>query len=104
MPRKEIERIERQYGANNYTVLGDAVLTRGEGVWLYDMQGNRYLDFLSAYSAVSQGHCHPRLVQTMIDQVQRLTLCSRAFRNDTFAQFLLKMHDITGYDKSLPMN
>lgn len=104
MELSEIAQIEKQYGANNYTVLGDAVLARGEGVWLYDMDGRRYLDFLSAYSAVSQGHCHPRLVNTMIEQVQKLTLCSRAFRNDQFARFLLKMHEITGFDKSLPMN
>ena len=101
---EEIVRIEREHGANNYTVLGEAVLSRGEGVWLYDVNGDRYLDCLSAYSAVSQGHCHPRLVNAMIEQAQQLTLCSRAFRNDQFANFLLKMNEVTGFDKTLPMN
>lgn len=100
----EIIRIEKEHGANNYTILGDAVLSRGEGVWLYDVNGKRYLDFLSAYSAVSQGHSHPRLVKVMMEQCQKLTLCSRAFRNDQFARFLQKMHEVTGYDKALPMN
>lgn len=104
MNAEEIIRIEKEHGANNYTVLGEAVLSRGEGVWLYDIDGERYLDCLSAYSAVSQGHCHPRLVNKMIEQAQHLTLCSRAFRNDQFAQFLLKMNEVTGFDKSLPMN
>lgn len=104
MSAEEIVRIEREHGANNYTVLGDAVLSHGEGVWLYDIHGKKYLDCLSAYSAVSQGHCHPRLVKVMQEQVARLTLCSRAFRNDQFANFLLKMHEVTGFDKALPMN
>ncbi len=98
------EKIEKQHGANNYTILGDVALSRGEGVWLYDTEGNRYLDCLSAYSAVSQGHCHPRLVAALIDQAQKLTLCSRAFRNDQFARFLLKLNEVTGFDKALPMN
>lgn len=100
----DYERIEREHGANNYTVLGDVVLSHGEGVWLYDTQGRRYLDCLSAYSAVSQGHCHPRLVKTLTEQAQKLTLCSRAFRNDQFAKLLLKLHEVTGYEKALPMN
>lgn len=100
----DFETVERTHGANNYTILGDIVLSHGEGVWLYDIEGRRYLDCLSAYSAVSQGHCHPRLVATMTEQAQRLTLCSRAFRNDQFARFLLKLHEVTGYDKALPMN
>jgi ornithine--oxo-acid transaminase len=104
MTPAEIIHIEKKHGANNYTVLGDAVLSRGEGVWLYDVNGDRYLDCLSAYSSVSQGHCHPRIVQAMITQAQQLTLCSRAFRNDKFASFLAKMHEVTGFDKSLPMN
>lgn len=101
---EEIARVEREHGANNYTVLGDAVLSHGEGVWLYDVNGKRYLDCLSAYSAVSQGHCHPRLVRVMQEQAAQLTLCSRAFRNDQFAKFLLKLSEVTGFDKSLPMN
>lgn len=96
--------IERKHGANNYTILGDVVLSHGEGVWLYDIDGNRYLDCLSAYSAVSQGHCHPRILQAMIDQARRLPLASRAFRNDQFAKFLLKLNEVTGFDKALPMN
>ncbi|MDJ0751973.1 MAG: ornithine--oxo-acid transaminase [Ardenticatenaceae bacterium] len=101
---QQFAEIERKHGANNYTILGDVVLSHGEGVWLYDTNGNRYLDCLSAYSAVSQGHCHPRILQAMIDQAQRLPLASRAFRNDQFAKFLLKLNEVTGFDKALPMN
>lgn len=104
MDPQTLARIEREHGANNYTILGDVVLSHGQGVWLYDTGGNRYLDCLSAYSAVSQGHCHPRLVNVMTKQAQRLTLCSRAFRNDQFARFLLKLNEVTGFEKALPMN
>ncbi len=95
---------EQQYGAHNYTPLEGVAIERGEGLWLYDVSGRRYLDCLSAYSAVSQGHCHPRLVKAMTEQAQTLTLCSRAFRNTRFASFLLLLHELTGYDKALPMN
>lgn len=95
--------LEEQYGAHNYHPL-DVVLTRGEGVWLYDVDGRKYLDCLSAYSAVNQGHCHPRLVQAMIRQAQQLTLTSRAFRNDKLGQFYQTLCEITGYELALPMN
>lgn len=95
--------LEEQYGAHNYHPL-DVVLERGQGVWLYDVEGNKYMDCLSAYSAVNQGHCHPRLVQTMIEQAQRLTLTSRAFRNSKLGQLYQSLHNLTGYDLTLPMN
>ena len=104
MTSADIQKIEQMHGANNYTILGDVVLSHGEGAWLFDIDGNRYLDCLSAYSAVSQGHSHPRIVQALIDQAQQLSLCSRAFRNNQFARFLLKLHEVTGFDKALPMN
>ncbi len=92
-----------KYGAQNYEPL-DVVLTKGDGVWLYDVDGHKYLDCLSAYSAVNQGHCHPRIAKVMIDQAQRLTLASRAFRNDKLALFFQKLCTLTGYDMTLPMN
>lgn len=95
--------LEEQYGAHNYHPL-DVVLEWGQGVWLYDVTGKKYMDCLSAYSAVNQGHCHPRLVQTMIEQAQRLTLTSRAFRNNKLGQLYQRLHDLTGYDLTLPMN
>ena len=95
--------LEEKYGAHNYHPL-DVVIERGEGVWLYDVDGNKYLDCLAAYSAVNQGHCHPRIMQAVIDQVKRLTLTSRAFRNDQLPLLYRLLHDLTGYDMSLPMN
>ncbi|MBN1219272.1 MAG: ornithine--oxo-acid transaminase [Anaerolineae bacterium] len=96
-------KLEDQYGAHNYRPL-DVVLDRGEGIWVYDTDGNKYLDCLSAYSAVNQGHCHPRIIQALIDQAQRLTLTSRAFRNDKLGQLYQMLHRLTGYDMTLPMN
>jgi len=95
--------MEEQYGAHNYHPL-DVVIERGEGVWVYDVDGKKYLDCLAAYSAVNQGHCHPRIMQAVVDQVKRVTLTSRAFRNDQLPQLLKLLHDLTGYDMSLPMN
>ncbi len=95
--------IEAALGAHNYKPL-DVVLTRGEGVWVWDIDGRRYLDCLSAYSAVNQGHCHPRIRQAMIDQSQRLTLTSRAFRNDQLAPFYQELCALTRSHKVLPMN
>lgn len=95
--------LEDQYGAHNYHPL-DVVLSKGEGCWVYDVEGNRYLDCLSAYSALNQGHNHPRIKQAMIDQLDRLTLTSRAFRNDQLGLFYKKLADMTGYEMSLPMN
>jgi ornithine--oxo-acid transaminase len=95
--------LEEQYGAHNYHPL-DVVIERGEGVWLYDVDGNKYLDCLAAYSAVNQGHCHPRIMQAVLDQVKRVTLTSRAFRNDQLPLLLKMLHDLTGFDMALPMN
>mgnify|MGYP000865433332 FL=1 len=95
--------IEDQYGAHNYHPL-DVVITKGEGVWVYDAEGKRYLDCLSAYSALNQGHVHPRILKAMIDQAQRVTLTSRAFRNDQLPLFYKELSDLTGYEMSLPMN
>lgn len=94
---------EQQYAANTYSPL-DVVIERGEGVWVYDVDGKRYLDCLSAYSAVNQGHCHPRIKAAMIEQAGRITLTSRAFRNDKLGPFLKALSDLTGYDKAIPMN
>lgn len=94
---------EERYGAHNYHPL-DVVIERGEGVWVYDVDGNRYLDCLSAYSAVNQGHCHPRIVSTLINQAQKLTLTSRAFRNDQLPVFYHKLCSLLGYQMVLPMN
>jgi ornithine--oxo-acid transaminase len=102
MARTFIE-LEEQYGAHNYHPL-DVVIERGEGVWVYDVDGRRYLDCLAAYSALNQGHCHPRIMAAMIEQMKRLTLTSRAFRNDQLPQLYKLLHDLTGYDMSLPMN
>jgi ornithine--oxo-acid transaminase len=95
--------IESELGAHNYKPL-DVVLTRGEGVWVWDTDGNKYLDCLSAYSAVNQGHCHPKILQAMIDQAKKLTLTSRAFRNDQLALFYEDICALTGSHKVLPMN
>jgi ornithine--oxo-acid transaminase len=96
-------RLEERYGANNYHPL-DVILTRGEGVWVWDVDGKKYLDFLSAYSAVNQGHCNPRIVQAIIEQSKKLTLTSRAFRNDKLGFLYKKLSEISGLPKVLPMN
>jgi ornithine--oxo-acid transaminase len=95
--------LEDQYGAHNYHPL-PAVLERGEGVYVWDVEGNRYYDFLSAYSAVNQGHCHPRIVNTLIEQARKLTLTSRAFYNDKLGVYEKFITEYFGYDKVLPMN
>lgn len=95
--------LEDEYGAHNYKPL-DVVLSKGEGVWVYDVDGNKYLDCLSAYSALNQGHNHPKIRQAMIDQLEKITLTSRAFRNDQLGLFYKKLSDMTGYEMSLPMN
>lgn len=95
--------LENQYGAHNYHPL-PVVLERGEGVFVWDLEGNRYYDFLSAYSAVNQGHCHPRIIDALIHQARRLTLTSRAFHNDLLGEYEKYMTDLFGYDKLLPMN
>ena len=95
--------LEDQYGAHNYLPL-DVVLDRGQGVWVWDIEGNRYLDCLSAYSALSQGHVHPKILKAMEEQAHKLTLTSRAFRNDQLPLFYKKLSDLTGYSMSLFMN
>jgi len=95
--------LEDQYGAHNYKPL-NVVLTKGEGVWVEDVDGVRYLDCLSAYSALNQGHCHPKILEAMTEQAKKITLTSRAFRNDKLGPFYKKLSDMTGYEMSLPMN
>jgi len=95
--------LENRYGAHNYKPL-DVVLTRGEGIWVWDVDGNRYMDCLSAYSAVNQGHCHPAILRTMLDQARLLTLTSRAFRNDQLGLLYKEVCELTHSHKMLPMN
>lgn len=95
--------LEDQYGAHNYHPL-PVVIARGKGVHVWDPEGNRYYDFLSAYSAVNQGHCHPRIVNKLKEQAEKLTLVSRAFHSDQLGIYEKYMHDLFGYDKLLPMN
>jgi len=91
------------FSAHNYHSL-PVVLTKGKGVWVWDVEGNKYLDMLSAYSALNQGHCHPTIIKALKTQAQRLTITSRAFHNDQLALFLKKLCTVTGYAKALPMN
>ena len=92
-----------RWGAHNYQPL-PIVLSRGEGVWVWDVEGRRYLDMLSAYSALNQGHRHPRIIRALHEQADRLTLTSRAFHNDQYAPFLRELCELCGYEKALPMN
>ncbi len=103
MNTKDLIRLEEEYGAHNYHPL-DVVLDKGEGVWVWDVEGNKYLDCLSAYSAVNQGHVHPRILKAMTDQAQKITLTSRAFRNSQLPYFYKELSDLTGYEMSIPMN
>ena len=102
-PAADLIAAESLYGAKNYKPL-DVVLTRGEGAYVWDVDGRRYLDCLSAYSAVNQGHCHPKILKAMTDQAQRLTLTSRAFRNDQLPLFYEELCALTRSHKALPMN
>jgi ornithine--oxo-acid transaminase len=95
--------LENRYGAHNYHPL-DVVVERAEGVWVYDVEGKKYLDCLASYSAVNQGHCHPKLLQTLIDQAHKVTLTSRAFRNEQLPLLYKELHELTGFDMALPMN
>jgi ornithine--oxo-acid transaminase len=95
--------LEKRYGATNYKPL-DVVLARGEGIWVWDVDGNRYMDCLSAYSAVNQGHCHPKILAAMQEQAARLTLTSRAFRNDQLGPFYRDLCELTHSHIVLPMN
>jgi ornithine--oxo-acid transaminase len=95
--------LEDRYGAHNYHPL-NVVVTRAEGVWVWDVEGNKYLDFLAAYSAVNQGHCHPEILKAFVAQAHRVTLSSRAFRNDQLGPFYQQICELSGFDKFLPMN
>jgi ornithine--oxo-acid transaminase len=103
MDTKDFIDLEDQYGAHNYRPL-DIVITRGKGVWVWDVEGKKYLDFLSAYSAVNHGHCHPRIVKVLKDQGEKLTLTSRAFRNDQWPLLAKELCELTDYEMVLPMN
>jgi len=103
MNTQEYIAVEEMYNAHNYKPL-DVVLTRGNGVWLEDVDGKRYMDFLASYSAVNQGHCHPRIVKVMVEQAARLALTSRAFRNDQLPLFARELCELMGYEMVLPMN
>ena len=100
---RELIALEERYGAHNYAPL-DLVVERAEGVWLWDVSGKRYLDCVSAYSALNQGHCHPRIYAALVDQARRVTLTSRAMRNDRMPGFLEKLTRVCGYEKALLMN
>jgi ornithine--oxo-acid transaminase len=100
---RELIDLEDRYGAHNYHPL-DVVLSRGEGVWVWDVEGNRYLDCLSAYSAVNQGHAHPRILRALVEQAGRLPLTSRAFRNDQLGPYYRELCELTGCEMVVPMN
>ena len=103
MNTKDYIAIEEQYGAHNYHPL-DVVIERAEGVWVYDVDGRKYLDCLSAYSAVNQGHVHPAILNALLEQARKVTLTSRAFRNDQLPLLYKELSEMTGYEMSLPMN
>jgi ornithine--oxo-acid transaminase len=103
MHTQDFVELEEQYGAHNYRPL-DVVIERAEGVWVYDVEGRRYLDCLAAYSAVNQGHCHPKILQTLVEQARKVTLTSRAFRNEQLPLLYKDLHQLTGMDMALPMN
>src|SRR5690242_553277 len=95
--------LENLYGAHNYRPL-DVVIERAKGVWVYDCEGKRYLDCLAAYSALNQGHCHPKILEALVEQAHKVTLTSRAFRNDQLPLLYQDLHELTGFDMVLPMN
>jgi ornithine--oxo-acid transaminase len=95
--------LENEFGAHNYHPL-DVVIERAGGVWVYDVDSKRYLDCLAAYSAVNQGHCHPKILKTLAEQANKVTLTSRAFRNDQLPLLCKELHELTGFDMTLPMN
>ena len=103
MNTKDFIAIEEEYGAHNYHPL-DVVIERAEGVWVYDVDGKKYLDCLSAYSAVNQGHVHPQILNALLEQAKKVTLTSRAFRNDQLPLLYKELSEMTGYEMSLPMN
>jgi ornithine--oxo-acid transaminase len=103
MTSQDFINLEEKYGAHNYHPL-DVVIDRGKGVWVWDVEGKKYLDFLSAYSAVNQGHCHPKIINALTEQAQKLTLTSRAFYNSVLGDYEKYITEYFGYDKVLPMN
>lgn len=103
MNSNELISLETKFGANNYKPL-DVILEYGSGVWVTDVNGNKYLDCLAAYSAVNQGHCHPKIRKAMVDQAEKITLTSRAFRNDKLPLLYKKLNEMTGFEMFLPMN
>ncbi len=103
MKARDYIELERQYGATNYKPL-EVVLTRGQGIWVWDVEGNRYLDFLASYSAVNQGHCHPKIAAAVREQLDRLTLTSRAFHNDQLGLLYKELCELTNSHMVLPMN
>jgi len=103
MDSKDLIQLEDIYAAHNYHPL-DVVISKAQGIWMHDVEGRKYLDFLSAYSAVNQGHRHPRIVRALIEQARKLTLTSRAFRNDQWPMLAKELCDMTGYSMVLPMN
>jgi ornithine--oxo-acid transaminase len=103
MNSQDYIKLEEKYGAHNYHPI-DVVIDKGKGVWVWDVEGKKYLDFLSAYSAVNQGHCHPKIINALTEQAQKLTLTSRAFYNSVLGEFEKYITEYFGYDKVLPMN
>jgi ornithine--oxo-acid transaminase len=103
MNKNDVIKLEKRYGAHNYHPL-PVVLTRGEGVYVWDLDNKCYIDMMSAYSAVSHGHCHPRLVKVLTQQAQRLAIVSRAYYTDKLGKFLQKACELTGFERALPMN
>lgn len=103
MQTRDFILLEEKYGAHNYHPL-DVVIERAEGVWVYDIEGNKYLDCLAAYSAVNQGHCHPRIIKVLKEQAEKVTLTSRAFRNNQLPLLYKELSELTGYESALPMN
>src|ERR1700734_3875097 len=102
-PAPDLIAYEDPYGAHNYPPL-NVVIERAAGAWVWDVNGRNYLDFLAAYSAVNQGHCHPAIYRAMMEQAQKVTLTSRAFRNDQLPLLLRDLHELTGFEMALPMN
>jgi len=103
MTSQDYIKLEEKYGAHNYHPI-DVVIDKGKGVWVWDVEGKKYLDFLSAYSAVNQGHCHPNIIKALTEQAQKLTLTSRAFYNSVLGEYEKYITEYFGYDKVLPMN
>lgn len=103
MKTEEFIHLDETYAAHTYHPI-EVVIERGEGAWVYDVEGNKYLDCLSAYSAVNQGHCHPRILEAAMGQMQKVTLTSRAFYNDQLGPFMKELCELTGYEMALPMN